>query len=139
MKKRLMLLVVLLLMFSSTIGLCYAATYEHYVETTDKTSWVTRNTAWTQSTTSGGAVELEVQSSIRVSNGLFSDKAHIRDVYPIGFMDGSRFDTARGRVWGDSGGAKYTEWVLPTQTGGSGEQSTKYSNSYTFMVQIKDD
>ncbi len=117
-----------LFLFATMIGICSAATYGHYVTTTSKSSYQARTTSWSPASNTG--LQLSVDCEIRAT----SSKAYITDVSPD-VPSGSRFDHARGRVWGDKGGEVWTAWV----SGVSGEKSSKYSSLYTFYVEITDE
>lgn len=136
MNKKFVLLGMCVMMLLGMCGLCYATTYSHYVDTTSSTVWENKITTWTPT---GTDLVLVVDCQIRVKSSLFTDKACIRDVIPDSIaMRGSRFEEARGRVWGDKDGAVYTSWTSLNDPEGSEEQTSKYDNLYTFSVEIRE-
>ncbi len=130
MKKKLVLLVMCMIALSAMCGIAMATTYTHGVETTNSSTYDDRTTTWTPA--ANRDITLKVDCQIKAT----SSAAYMRYVVPD-MLQGTSYDTARGRVWSDKKGEKYTEWC--TFDNPSGEISRKYSSLYTFYVEIKND
>ncbi len=103
MKKKLVLLVMCMIVLSAMCGIAMATTYTHGVKTTDSSNYEKRETVWTP--TANQKITLKMDCKIKAT----SSAAYMKSVM-VDITGAAGYDTARGRVWGDKKGEKYTEW-----------------------------